>query len=168
MLSRSALVLALAAACGGGASNQEVQEIAPTTSAIRHVVVIVQENHSFDAYFGTYCTAPVGSAPECVNGPACCEAAPAADPGTGSGSVPLTDAQNGAWSPNHSQICEALEEHGGAMDGYVSAPFCGSPNNFSLADGATVAQYRAWAEKYALADRYFQPILGASSANDMY
>jgi hypothetical protein len=31
-----------------------------------------------------------------------------------------------------------------------------------------VAQYRAWARQYALADRYFQPLSGASSSNDMY
>ena len=52
------------------------------------------------------------------------------------------------------------------MDLYVSAP-CGSSLNFSYASSA-VAQYRSWAQQYALADRYFQPLSGATSSNDMY
>src|SRR5581483_11928421 len=43
---------------------------------IEHVVVLVQENHTFDTYFGSYCTAKPGSNPSCTEGPACCEAAP--------------------------------------------------------------------------------------------
>jgi len=168
MRSMIALALLAAAACGGSELDAESEDLAPSTSAIRHVVVVVQENHSFDTYFGTYCTAPVGSSPSCTSGSGCCEAAPDSDPGTGNAPVPLTDAQNGAWSPDHSQACEASEVNGGAMDSYVTAPGCGSPNNFSLADASVVAQYRAWAQSYAVADRYFQPILGASSSNDMY
>ena len=42
-----------------------------TASKIEHVVLIVQENHTFDNYFGKYCTAPSGSPPACTNGRAC-------------------------------------------------------------------------------------------------
>ena len=45
-------------------------------SNMKHVVVIVQENHTFDNHFGRYCTAAPGSNPTCNDGPACCEAAP--------------------------------------------------------------------------------------------
>ncbi len=140
--------------------------LAPARSPIQHLVVIVQENHSTDAYFGSWCTAPTGSNPSCTSGPACCEAAPARDPGTGDPAVPLTDLTNAAYSPNHTQACENVEMNGGRMDLYVSAS-CGSPLNFSQA-GSAVAQYRSWAQQYALADRYFQPVSGASSSNDMY
>src|SRR5205807_2927781 len=150
----------------GAAVEEAEQDLAPTTSAIRHVVVVVQENHSFDAYFGKYCAAPAGSHPDCTTGPACCEAAPATDP-AGNAPVPPTDAANAAWSPDHSMWCEALEVNGGAMDGYANS-LCGSRDNFALADAAAVGQYRAWATQYAVADRYFQPILGASSSNDVY
>ena len=160
------LAAAAAVGCGGSPLDEEEQGLAPTTSAIRHVVVIVQENHSFDSYFGTWCTAAAGSQPTCTSGPACCEAAPALDP-AGHAPVRLTDAANASWSPDHTQACEAAEVNGGAMDGFVTAP-CGSPDNFALAGAADVSQYRAWAGQYALADRYFQPILGASSSNDVY
>src|SRR5260370_24861833 len=66
-------------------------------SKIDHLVVIVQENHSFDSYFGRYCTAATGLAPTCTSGSGCCEAGPTTDP---SGAVPviLSDNENGAYA----------------------------------------------------------------------
>jgi len=46
--------LALAAAAGGGALADDRGDRAPTATPIKHVVVIFQENVSFDHYFGTY------------------------------------------------------------------------------------------------------------------
>lgn len=144
-----------------------------TQSKIKHLVVIVQENHSFDAYFGRYCAAETGSNPRCTEGPACCEAGPAREPG-GSAPVPLDDAHNLAYDPSHSRACEAAEIHGGAMDRFVSgaAPEdgskCGDTWNFSYATDEAVEGYHDLARRGALADRYFQPIVGASTANDMY
>src|SRR5690348_5404538 len=48
-------------------------------SNITHLVLIVQENHSFDNIFGNYCKAAPGSNPVCTTGPECCEAGPAHD-----------------------------------------------------------------------------------------
>ena len=61
-MSRGALavaILVVAVACGG---PQQAVNASPTTSnepgvgihKIQHVVVIMQENRSFDQYFGTY------------------------------------------------------------------------------------------------------------------
>jgi Stigma-specific protein, Stig1/Phosphoesterase family len=49
-------------------------------SKIEHVILIVQENHTFDSYFGRYCQAPAGSSPTCTTGPSCCERAPDTEP----------------------------------------------------------------------------------------
>src|SRR3984957_19740420 len=46
--------LALAAAVGGGAHADDRDDHSPTATPIKHVVVIFQENVSFDHYFGTY------------------------------------------------------------------------------------------------------------------
>lgn len=46
--------LALAAAAGGGALANDRDDRASTATPIKHVVVIFQENVSFDHYFGTY------------------------------------------------------------------------------------------------------------------
>lgn len=138
-----------------------------TLSDIKHLIVIVQENKSFDSYFGNYCAAPVGSNPTCTTGPSCCEKAPA----TVQGASPtlLTDEENTAFDPNHSQACELGEIDGGLMDRYVSGSSCGSnPRNFAVSNRATVGAYWDYAASYALADRYFQSAAGASSMNDMY
>src|SRR5262245_7129917 len=82
---------ALAAACSDAKGGSA------TTSNIEHLVVLIQENISFDAYLGTYCEAPTGSEPSCNAGPACCERGPATDPGTGAEPFLLDDAQHGRF-----------------------------------------------------------------------
>ena len=140
------------------------------SSRIEHLVVIVQENHSFDAYFGRYCTAPAGSSPSCTSGGACCEGAPAAEPGTTGGAPTLlTDQENRGFNPDHTSACELKEMNGGAMDRYVAGvASCSNPRNFAVAPASLVQPYWDYAKAGALADRYFQPIIGATSANDMY
>ena len=133
-----------------------------------------RENHSFDSYFGGYCQAPAGSNPKCTDGPKCCEAAPAKDALTGSPSIRLDDHSNGSRDPNHERECETIEIDGGKMDRYVLATEkktkgkCGDIRNFAVADAKSIAPYVKLAREGALADRYFQSLVGASSGNDMY
>lgn len=158
-----------------------------TASKIAHVVVIVQENHTFDSYFGKYCQAPAGSAPTCTAGRACCEGAPAKEPHGASPGV-LDDNPNNATSNfktdrDHDQACELQQIHGGAMDQFVTGstggstclgvgPKCAAAANWVLATGERpgdpVYDYWQMASQGALADRYFQPIAGGTSSNDMY
>ena len=139
----------------------------PTASNIKHVVLIVQENHTFDTYFGRYCTAPAGSNPTCTTGPSCCEAAPDKE-ASGGAPATLDDTLNKNRDPNHSQQCEQTEMNLGKMDRYVTGTSCSNAQNFAIAPSSVVKTYHDWAGSYALADRYFQPIVGASSSNDMY
>jgi phospholipase C len=136
-------------------------------SKIDHLVIVLQENHNFDNYFARYCTAPAGSQPTCTSGAGCCEAGPATDP---SGAVPivLDDATNGAYDPDHSRDCELQEANGSAMDRYATGTPCSDPRNIAYADASTARPYWELADRGGLADRYFQPVAGASSANDMY
>jgi phospholipase C len=164
---RSLALVALLAGCGHPARKAGSCDGPCPMSKIDHLVIVVQENHTFDNYFGRYCTAPAGSDPTCTDGPSCCEAAPDADP-AGNAPVALTDDENGAYSPNHDQGCELDEIDGGKMDKFVSSALCGSPRNVAYADGAVVKPYWDLAAAGALADRYFQPLVGASAANDMY
>ncbi len=145
---------------------------------IQHVVLIVQENHSFDSYFGRYCTAPAGSNPTCTEGPACCERAPDTEP-HGASPLVLDDVTNFASDRNHKQECELQQINGGKMDGFVtgstgadtcfgSGPNCSDAKNWAIAGAGAVGAYWALAGTNALADRYFQPIAGGTSANNMY
>jgi phospholipase C len=139
---------------------------------IRHLVVVIQENHTFDDHFGGYCTAPAGSNPSCNAGPSCCEGMPATDP-SGASPTALTDAANAGYDPSHTAACETLEIDGGKMDGFVTAVVsmpgdCGTPGNFAAADPPTMQPLWSLAATGALADRYFQPVVGQSYSNDMY
>lgn len=147
-------------------------------SKIEHVVLIVEENHTFDSYFGRYCQAPAGSNPTCTSGPACCERAPDTEP-HGASPIVLDDSSNFAEDRDHLQACELQQIDGGAMDRFVTGasgadtcagtgPSCSSANNFALAGSGAVGAYWALADSGALADRYFQPVAGGTSSNDMY
>ena len=126
------------------------------TSAIKHIVIIVQENHTFDDHFGGYCTATPGSNPTCNVGPTCCEAMPATDP-TGVKPTLLTDAEHAQFDPNHAKACELTEIDNGKMDGYAAASDagCGSVENVAIADPTIVQPYWDLAAQGALGDRYF-------------
>ncbi len=141
-------------------------------SCIQHVVILVQENHTFDTHFGGYCTAAPGSNPTCNIGPACCEKMPATDP-SGTKPTVLTDAEEAAYDPNHTEACEVTEIDNGAMDGYAeseggASSGCGDPRNVAISDPSVIQPYWALAGSNAIADRYFQPTIGQSSSNDMF
>ncbi len=136
-------------------------------SKIKHVVVVIQENHTFDNHFGRYCTAPAGSNPTCTNGAMCCERAPDTD-ASGNKPIVLDDAAQAFHDPDHTAECETKEMHGALMDRYATTVECGGPENLAVADQKTVQPYWDLAKTGALADRYFQPEIGQSSANDMY
>ncbi len=154
----------------GGASTPTeagAPDAAPAGPRIEHVVVVIQENHTFDNYFGRYCTAPAGSNPTCNDGPACCEAVPATEP-SGASPVVLDDTSHASFDPDHTAECEVAEINGGKMDKFVTGTPCARPQNFAVADPATMKTYHDYAKGFAIADRYFQPVVGQSSSNDMY
>lgn len=159
--------MATSAAVSSQAIVPQCLDPGKTASKIKNLIVIVQENKSFDAYFGNYCTAEPGSNPACTHGPACCEKPPLMVQGTER--TLLNDAECAGHDPNHSEACILAEMNGGLMDRFISGAACGSnPRNFAVADKATVGAYWDLAGRYALADRYFHPAAGASSMNDMY
>ncbi len=135
-------------------------------SSIKHVVVVLQENHTFDNHFGAYCKAMPGSNPSCTNGPDCCEAMPATDP-AGNKPVVLDDDVMGGHDPDHTAKCETEEVNGGKMDKFVTAS-CGNLGNVAISSPTIIKPLWDLAAAGAIADRYFQPIIGQSSANDMY
>lgn len=163
--------------CPASASINVVEAVIPkvncpangkTLSNIEHIILIVSENHSFDSIYGSYCQAPTNSNPQCTEGAACCEAAPA----TLAGRTPVTlsDEENAAFDPDHSQLGETCKQNGGKMDNYVGVACPGSSDdrNFAIADETSGHVYREMARNYAMADRCFQSAIGASSENDMY
>ncbi|HLY84184.1 MAG TPA: alkaline phosphatase family protein [Acidimicrobiales bacterium] len=136
---------------------------------IAHVVVIMQENRSFDSYFGTYPNAdgiprnPDGSFNVCVSDPAkhgACDT-PFHSPADVNGGGP------------HGDVNAVADVNGGKMDGFVGQAQkgkrgCGDPNNpactnssvpdvMGYHDAREIPNYWTYASNFVLQDHMFEP-----------
>ena len=131
---------------------------------IKHVVVIMQENRSFDHYFGTYPGAAGIPAGVCVP-----------DPAHGGCVKTFHDAADKNYGGPHGAVNAAADINGGKMDGFVAQtqhgkncdttnPNC-SPCAKSQAscdvmgyhDAREIPNYWAYAKNFVLQDRMFEP-----------
>ena len=90
------------------------ETLASARQKIKHIVIIMQENRSFDSYFGTYPGAngfPVsnGQFTVCVN-----------DPATGSCIYPYHDPANLNYGGPHGQVDATSDIDDGKMDGFIA------------------------------------------------
>jgi phospholipase C len=141
---------------------------------IEHVVIFMQENRSFDHYFGTYKGVRGFSDPK---GAAAFKQAgyPPSPDGTlvpfrVDGSTPAGDCTPDIthdWGPQHRSW------NGGAMDGWVKehmatdGPDIG-PLTMGYYDGADVELYHALADAFTLCDRYHCSVIGPTDPNRLY
>jgi phospholipase C len=167
---------ALAAPAFGAAAPQ-VATGGSTATPIKHLVVIFQENVSFDHYFGTYPQAantdgnPFHAKPgtPSVNGltPALLNHNPnSANPQR------LTPAQALTCDQNHGYTAEQKALDQGLMDKFVeftNNSTC-SPPNFSAPglvmdyyDGNTVTGLWNYAQRYAMSDNFYDAVFGPST-----
>jgi phospholipase C len=160
---RRALVL-LALAAAAAVPAQATAQTAPTTP-IRHLVVLMQENHTFDNYFGTYPGAdgpPAGTClPKSFQDPALGCSGPAHVGGRavlGLGSDPTLFAR---------------QFRNGRMDGFVAAyrigrGLGGLPNPLGYYDDRDLPFAWNLADRYVLFDRFFSSARGGSVWNHLF
>jgi phospholipase C len=138
---------------------------------IRHVIVIMQENRSFDHYFGTYPGAdglprdPAGNFEVCVPNPA-----------TGRCERPFHDTQDQNAGGPHGQGDAVADVDGGKMDGFVTRaenarvrgcrqdpnnPICSqratNPDVMGYHDARDIPNYWAYARNFVLQDHMYEP-----------
>ena len=130
---------------------------------IHHLVVLMQENHTFDSYFGTYPGAdgiPKGACMpvDPANGPKPCVR-------------PFHIGNQSVVDLDHSESSAVADVNRGRMDGFVRA------QNVRTGDGAqAMGYYNAsdvpfyWnvADRYVLFDHFFSSSLGGSFLNHVY
>src|ERR1700760_4295574 len=127
-------VLGLAAACSGAHASTAPTE--PGLQKIRHVVVIMQENRSFDSYFGTF---PGADGIPMSNGvPAVC----VPDPAAGGCDRPYHDTADLNHGGPHGAASATADINGGKMNGFVAqaehaTKGCQDPDNPACATGRT-------------------------------
>ncbi|MBV8570814.1 MAG: alkaline phosphatase family protein [Acidobacteriaceae bacterium] len=178
------VLTALAATCcllatSGTAIPQDLPDSDdfPTTTPIKHVVVIFQENISFDHYFGTYPNAqpnkdgtrfflrPQAGTPRVDNllSAGLLVSNPnLANPFRIDRSVPNTCDQN------HDYGAEQAAFHGGLMDQFIQQTGCTDPvlgpnSVMGYYDGNTVTALWNYAQHFAMSDNYFGTTFGPST-----
>ena len=162
-------VLLPAAALAGCSSGSSTPSGAGASGIhkIRHVVVIMQENRSFDTYFGTY---PGAEGIPMTNGvPTVC----VPDPQTNQCVRPFPDHADVNGGGPHSKTNATADIDGGKMDGFVrqaqagrkgcldfTNPACtnsSQPDVMGYHTAADIPNYWAYANNFVLQDHMFEP-----------
>ncbi len=156
-----ALVCLVAIACRYGVASPHPQQSGsqPPTGMekIKHVVWVIQENHSFDNYFGTFPGVdgipPATCLPKMPGSKACVK------PFHMPAGAPPCDLGH-AWPLAHAAY------DNGKMDGFVWAE--GTSYTMGYYDRRDIPNYWSYAEHFTLCDRFFSSLLGPSGPNHVY
>ncbi|HUF38711.1 MAG TPA: alkaline phosphatase family protein [Anaerolineales bacterium] len=165
-MKRAAIFCAAAAAVffAGTVRSAPASQTGATSTPIEHLVVLMQQNHTFDNYFGTYPGADGFPDGLCVPvDPFDPEGAGCVHPyHIGGGTVDDLD---------HSESTFALQYNDGNMDGFVHAlDRLGQDGRLALGyyDDRDIPYYWNLADEYVLFDRFFSSAAGGSIWNRMY
>ena len=156
----SGIVLSVAA-CDGTSEDTFQSAALTATIPIKHVVVIVKENHTFDNYFGafpgaegTLNAAGQNLCPTATGGLAPCAGAPDA-PG---------------HDLCHSHDCSLADWNGGQMNGWNSAGGSDTGDGLAYAQygEADIPNYWQYARHFVLGDHFFANVHGPSLPGHMF
>jgi phospholipase C len=132
---------------------------------IQHIIIIMQENRSFDTYFGTF---PGADGIPMANGaPTVC----APDPQSGRCVQPYHDPADRNRGGPHGEQAAKTAINGGKMDGFIvaaerahracrdpNAPNCvGTTEVMGYHDAREIPNYWKYARDFVLQDRLFEP-----------
>jgi phospholipase C len=176
---RSLLIVALSGAVVGGSlaltapAGTQPKPAQPPAGIhkIKHVIVIMQENRSFDSYFGTYPGAD--GLPRKADGDfAVC----VPDPANGDCQKPYHDTSDLNAGGPHGEASARADIAGGKMDGFIAEaetarrkgcelnpndPLCSrraeNPDVMGYHDGQDIPNYWAYARNFVLQDHMYEP-----------
>jgi phospholipase C len=151
---------------------------------IKHVVIIMQENRSFDQYFGTYPGAQ--GIPGVAGNPGTAPCVP--DPKNGGCIAPYHDTQDKNFGGPHGATNATADIDGGKMDGFVGQaetgkncssvnPNCSPCTNNAQSkcidvmgyhDGFDIPNYWKYANDYVLQDHMYEPNASWSLPEHLY
>jgi phospholipase C len=159
-------LVGLAASCGG-TDRSSPPPTEPGFSKIKHVIVIMQENRSFDSYFGTFPGAD--GIPMRDGVPTVC----VPDPQSGGCLAPYPDHADVNGGGPHGAANARLDIDSGAMDGFVAQALAGrtgctdptdpectntaTPDVMGYHTASDIPNYWSWARSYVLQDHMFEP-----------
>jgi phospholipase C len=184
-VNRSALLALGLVVCVGCAAQNPSASGSPTPTSvltglkkIQHVVVIMQENRSFDEYFGLYPSADGlprqdGQFTVCIP-----------DPANGGCTRPYHDATDKNGGGPHGSSNASADVNGGKMDGFIGQaekgrqgcvqtvdPSCTNSvktDVMGYKDARDIPNYWAYASNFVLQDQMFQPNASWSFPQHLY
>jgi phospholipase C len=175
---RRILLLAIALIVLAGTAPAVPSIRASDAHEIKHVVIIMQENRSFDTYFGTY---PGADGIPMQNGvPTVC----APNPITNTCEKPYHDIDDLNHGGPHGAPNSVADVDGGRMDGFIrerileinckqhplAAECLGkvTPDVMGYHDQNEIPNYWSYAENFVLQDHMFEPVASWSSPSRLY
>jgi phospholipase C len=153
------IILVIANLISPVAFAQQISSINPSTNPIKHIVVIMQENRSFDNYFGTYPGAngiPKGT----------CMPLTPDNPTVGCVKPFLSTNAISADLP-HGYQSSIVAYDNGKMDGFMVGENENS-KTMSYYDNRTIPYYWDLAKHYVLADNFYSSVLSYSLPNHWF
>lgn len=148
------------------APAQAVAQERATRTPIEHLVFLMQENHSFDNYFGTYPGANGLPADTCI------PVDPFAEPdGPCVKPFHIGDTDVQMDDPDHSENTHSVQYHDGRLDGFVYALNQRSQDGrlaMGYYDESDLPYYWNIAENYVLFDNFFSSAAGGSNTNHFF
>ena len=139
------------------APRSKSDAIETSSSAIKNIVIVLQENHAFDNYFGTYPKAD-GTAGKTL----CLPEAP----GSQNCVAPYHDTSLTPVDMNHNWKSAHADYDSGKMDGFVYSE--GNRETMGFYDGQDQGRYWKAADSYVLCDRYFTSVMSESAPNHLF
>ena len=146
---------------------------------IKHVVVIMQENRTFDSYFGTYPGADgismkAGAPTACVP-----------DPASGKCVKPYLDHADSNGGGPHVATASSVDVNGGKMDGFIAQAekgkkTCADPTNpactngskatdvMGYHNGSDIPNYWSYAKNYVLQNHLYESVHSWSFPSHLY
>jgi phospholipase C len=151
--------------------------VPPSIHKIKHVIIVMQENRSFDSYFGTF---PGADGIPFSNGiPTVCVPNPA-----GGCARPYHDAADINGGGPHGEANAIADVDGGKMDGFIRErdaarktctdpddPACspgGVPDVMGYHTAAEIPNYWTYAKDFVLDDHMFEPVKSWSLPDHLY
>jgi len=134
-----------------------ITPVAGTPLPIQHIVIIMQENRSFDEYFGTYPGANGIPPNVCLT----------ISPGSNQCVKPYLETNPNAEGASHSWDAAHTCWDNGKMDGFVWSAK-GNSNVMGHYDYHMLPYYWTYASNYVLFDNFFHSVLSYSLPNHLY
>jgi phospholipase C len=124
---------------------------------VSNIVIVLQENHTFDNYFGTYPGA------EGISGKSICLPEKA---GSSNCISPFHDANLTPVDMNHNWTSAHADYDGGKMDGFVYSE--GNSETMGYYVRGDIPHYWSIADNYVLCDHYFTSAMSESAPNHLF